>query len=112
MPDQWTDQQLDQALADQPAGRALSDEARAKALARMDAAWTEPVRPPRRRGWPAAAAAVVLVAGGLFVVRAASDEVPAASAAESLERAALSTLKSPDEPLADGEYRYLARHSW
>ncbi len=45
-------------------------------------------------------------------MRAASDEVPAASAAESLELAARSALKSPDEPLADGEYRYLARHSW
>lgn len=111
MADQWTDEQLDRALADQAAGPGLGEEARAKALARMDAAWTEPTG-FRHRRWLAAAAAAVLVATGLVVVRAVSEDAPAASAAASLELAAKGALKSPDEPLADGEYHYLASHSW
>jgi hypothetical protein len=113
VPDAWTDEQLDQAIADQPAGPEYGEEARARALVRIDAAWTEPVAAPSpHRRWPAAAAAVVLVAAGLFAVRSAYDEAPAASAAASLELAARGASKSPDEPLADGEYRYLASHSW
>ncbi|MEU5697100.1 CU044_5270 family protein [Actinosynnema sp. NPDC020468] len=109
MPELWTDGELDRALADQPAGPEFGAAARARAVARMDEAFAEPSS--RRHRWVAAAAVVTLVVGGMFAVRAL-DHPPAAGAAASLEQAAEGARKSPDDPLAAGEYHYLARHSW
>ncbi|MGZ3146109.1 CU044_5270 family protein [Lentzea chajnantorensis] len=105
----WTDDELDQAIADQPAGPAFSAAARERALARMLAA--EAPRPGRKR-WLVAAAAVTLVVGALVAVPPlwSDDSGPAASAAETLRRAAAATTAhtAPSE----GQYRYVAKHSW
>ncbi|MFC5291063.1 CU044_5270 family protein [Actinokineospora guangxiensis] len=113
MPELWTDRELDQAIADQPAGPALSPAARAKAAAAMEAAFTAELTPsPRRTRLVAAAAVVAAVAGGLFAVQAIDGDAPAASADASLALAASNTLGTPDAPLAEGQYRYLARQAW
>ncbi|GLY50628.1 CU044_5270 family protein [Lentzea sp. NBRC 102530] len=64
------------------------------------------------RRWLVAAAAVTLVAGALVAVPTlwSSDSGPAASAAETLRRAAAATTAQPGP--STGQYRYVARHSW
>lgn len=64
----WTDEELDQALADQPAGPAFSAQARARALAALREEAAEPVRRSHRTWWiAAAAAAVVAITAGTAV---------------------------------------------
>ncbi|MET9224483.1 CU044_5270 family protein [Lentzea sp. NPDC003310] len=106
----WTDEELDRAIADQPEGPAFSAEARERALARMLAAGDAPASGGKR--WLVAAAAVTLVAGTLVAVPAlwSADSGPAASAAETLRRAAAATT-GQTAPAA-GQYQYVATHSW
>jgi hypothetical protein len=110
----WTDTELDQALADQPAGPAFSPEARARALAKLreaDAAPLAEVTPLRRRHrgrWIAAAAAAVAVVGGTAVF-ASGGPVPAVSAAAVLDQAANSTA---DASVGPGQYLYNRWDTW
>ncbi|MCS7482471.1 CU044_5270 family protein [Umezawaea endophytica] len=105
----WTEEELDRAIADQPAGPVFTAEARERALARMVAAGEAP-RPVKR--WLVAAAAVTLVAGALVAVPAlwSDDSGPAASATETLRRAAAATT-GQTRPSA-GQYQYVVTHSW
>lgn len=70
------------------------------------------LRSPPRRLVAAGAAAVVLAATALLVQAARSDgPVPVASAAERLNAAA-ENINPVDEPIAPGQYRYIATHAW
>jgi hypothetical protein len=76
----WTDEELDQALADQPVGPAFTPQARARALAALREAEAKPVRRGHRTWWAVvAAAAVVAVTAGTAVFLhgppAADDEL-------------------------------------
>ncbi len=110
----WTDTELDQALADQPAGPAFSPEARARALAKLREADVAPlaeVTPLRRRHrgrWIAAAAAAAAVVGGTAVF-VSGGPVPAVSAAALLDQAANGTQ---DVQVGPGQYRYSITHNW
>lgn len=67
--------------------------------------------PPRKLA--VSAAAVVALAGGVFVVQAARPDgaVPVASATAQLNAAA-ARIDPTDQPIAPGQYRYVAWHSW
>ncbi len=118
----WTDEELDQAIADQPEGPAFGEAARARALSTMlDAAdgpgepgAEEPTIAPRSgKRWLVAAAVVVpLVAGGAFAAQPllSGGGTPAATAATALQRAATSV--TDDAPPGPGQYQYVAEHSW
>jgi hypothetical protein len=106
----WTEEELDRAIADQPAGPEFTAEARERAFARMLAAGETPQT--GRKRWLVAAAVVTLVAGALVAVPAlwSNDSGPAASAAETLRRAAAATT-GRTRPSAN-QYQYVATHSW
>ncbi|HTI20974.1 MAG TPA: CU044_5270 family protein [Kutzneria sp.] len=105
----WTDSELDQALADQPAP-AFSPAARARALAALRAADA----PSARRGgkaWWLAAAAAVAVATGVTATFLSGGPAPQASAAavRSLEQA---SGGSAEVTVGPGQYFYRSSHSW
>jgi hypothetical protein len=105
----WTDSELDQALADQPAP-AFSAEARARALAALRAAEAAPARRNGKAWWLAAAAAAV-VATGVTATFLSGGPAPQASAAavQSLQQA--STVVG-DVQVGPGQYYYTATHDW
>ncbi|GIF08540.1 CU044_5270 family protein [Actinoplanes siamensis] len=110
----WTDEELDQALADQPAGPGFSAEARARALSRLrqaDAVVVPLVASARRRTawWWAAAAAVVILAG--VALGATTGRAPAATAAAvaQLDQASAATTGTSAGP---GRYFYTATREW
>jgi hypothetical protein len=108
----WTDEELDQALADQPAGPAFSPEARARALSRLRPTDTVVPLTPRSRErtwWWAAAAAMVIVAG--VALGATGGQTPAASAAAvaQLDRASAAATGTAVGP---GQYFYAATREW
>ncbi|MEU8239038.1 hypothetical protein AB0C07_12390 [Actinoplanes missouriensis] len=105
---------LDVALNDlypAPAGDAEAlDRVRARVLA---ATQDQPV--DRRRWWPhlslAAAAAVLAVAVVAVVVRGDTPGVAMVEVAQTLNTAADAQIRTRDEPVPDGWYRYIATHS-
>lgn len=103
----WTDQELDRALADQPAGPAFSPEARARALARLR------VTPVRRRisrpVWFAAAASVVVLAGLGYGIAGGGTPAASAAAVAQLDRASAATS---GESTAPGQYFRTETHLW
>ncbi|MEV6612188.1 CU044_5270 family protein [Kutzneria sp. NPDC051319] len=108
----WTDSELDQALADQPAGPAFSPEARARVLAALRAADAAPATTRRTgKAWWLAAAAAVAVATGVSATFLTGGPAPQASAAavQSLEQA--STVVG-DVHVGSGQYYYTASHDW
>lgn len=137
MPDQehdnvramWSEDELDRALAalgpeeerdDRAFHRARTellmaagDRGPAPALA----AEPEPVRRSRRRWawWAASAATVASVVASVLVVQTVqfSETIPGA-AADQLNLAAdrVDAVDGFDEPLAPGQYRYIATHAW
>jgi hypothetical protein len=107
----WTDNELDQALADQPAGPAFSPEARERALAAMRAAAAAPrTRRGNRAWWVAAAAGVVAVTGGAAIFLT-DGPAPAASAA-AVQRLEQASGGSADVTVGPGQYFYSSSHSW
>jgi hypothetical protein len=108
----WTDSELDQALADQPAGPAFSPEARARARA-LAALRSTDAAPAKRggRAWRLAAAAAAVVATGVSAAFLTGGPAPQASAAavQSLQQA--STVVG-DVHVGPGQYYYTARHDW
>jgi len=106
----WTDSELDQALADQPAGPAFSAEARARALAALRAADAAPATRGGKAWW-LAAAATVAVATGVTATFLSGAPAPQASAAavQSLEQA---SSVVGDVQVGLGQYYYLGSHSW
>jgi len=107
----WTDSELDQALADQPAGPAFSPQARARALAAMRAAVEEPKARRTGRAWWLAAAAAVAVATGVSATFLSGGPAPQASAAavQSLQQASAGVA---DVQVGPGQYYYINSHSW
>ena len=107
----WSEEELDQTLAAlQPAsdmdertfGRARTELLLA-AGARDSVIEEPPVRSRRRWGrWAAATATVAAVAAAVLVLQTA-DNLPSAAADK---------ITSVDEPLAPGQYRYVATHAW
>lgn len=69
--------------------------------------------PGRRRRLVAAAAVVTAVAAGALVLQTVQfgDNAPVASAATELNTAA-DNIHAQDEPVGEGQYRYVAIHSW
>jgi hypothetical protein len=118
----WSEDELDQALAalqptSEPDERAFS-RARTELLlaagARESAADEPPTHPRRRWGWwTAATATVAAVVAAVLVVQTvqSGDNLPSAAAVEGLNSAA-NKINSVDEPLAPGQYRYIATHAW
>ncbi|QUQ66393.1 CU044_5270 family protein [Kutzneria sp. CA-103260] len=106
----WTDSELDQALADQPAGPAFSPEARARALAAIRAASAEPRRRSGRAWWLAAAASVA-VATGVSATFLSGGPAPQASAA-AVQRLEQASSGSAEVTVGPGQYFYLSIHSW
>jgi hypothetical protein len=115
----WSEDELDRALAalrppTEPSARTHS---RVKAEILIAAGAREPVtpepRPKRRWGWWAGSAATVAaVAAGVLIVQTVQfDHTIPSAAAEQLNSAADRT-GATDEPLAPGQYRYLATHAW
>jgi hypothetical protein len=108
----WTDSELDQALADQPAGPAFSPAARARALAALRTADAAPVS-ARRTGkawWLAAAAAVAAVTGGAATFLTGGP-APQASAA-AVQSLQLASNVVGDVQVGPGQYYYIGSHSW
>ncbi|HEY7592047.1 MAG TPA: CU044_5270 family protein [Actinophytocola sp.] len=132
----WSDQHLDAALAS-----LRSDvDADARELARtrtglLAAAGAQPrtpaAAPPARRHWPrwaqvaAAVAAVAALVTGVLVARPdgrpaehgsaghGGDQPEIADAAASVQlNAAADRIHAADEPLAPGQFRYIALHAW
>jgi hypothetical protein len=116
----WTDDELDQAIADQPEGAVFGEEARSRTLSMMLHALDvgeEPVvrgmatTSRSRKRWFVAAAVVPLVAGGMFAVQPLlSDGDKPAAAATVLQRAA--TAVSDDVRPGPGQYQYVTEHWW
>ena len=119
--DMWSEEELDRALAAlKPAGD-VDDRVfqRAKAELLVAAGGREPApepAPPRRRRWAWWAASVGTVAAmvaSVLVVQTVhfGDRMPNAAAVEQLNSAA-EKAGAVDEPLAPGQYRYIATHAW
>lgn len=118
----WSEDDLDQALATlqppvDPDERTLS-RARADLLLAAGAGTPTVASPsahPRRRWgwWAAATATVAAVVAAVLVLQTVQfgDKRPSAAAAEGLNSAA-DKINSVDEPLAPGQYRYIATHAW
>jgi hypothetical protein len=115
----WSEDELDRALAvlnsevDTDRGRLAA--ARAELV--RAAGGPERAAPPLRRQWGrwAAAAAVVtaLVAGTLVIQTVRfGDQPPAASAAAAALNSAADKIGASDQPVAPGQYRYIATHAW
>ncbi|MFI7675229.1 CU044_5270 family protein [Actinophytocola sp. NPDC049390] len=117
----WSEDELERALAVlRPAED--GDErvfARTKADLLAAAGTPEPTprtapAPHRRRrwGWAAAVGTVAAVVTGILVVQTAQPNGHLPSAAAEQLNAAAEKLDTVDEPLAPGEYRYVATHAW
>ncbi|BAL89688.1 hypothetical protein AMIS_44680 [Actinoplanes missouriensis 431] len=106
--------ELDVALNDLYPVPAGDSEALGRVRARvLAAAQEQPVA--RRRRWPhlslAAAAAVLSVAVVAVVVRGDTSEVAMVEVAQTLNTAADAQIRTRDEPVPDGWYRYISTHS-
>jgi hypothetical protein len=122
--DIWSEEELDRALAalrpvEEPDDRTFR---RAKAELLVAAGGREPAPepgsapPPRRRRWAwlaASAGTVAAVVASVLVVQTVQfdDAMPSAAAVRQLNSAA-ARIEAVDEPLAPGQYRYIATHAW
>ena len=121
----WSDDQLDAALAALASDVEADDRSLARARAELlvaaganDLAAAAPA-PTRHRRIPriaVAAAAVALLVAGVLTVRAlpsADDIDPVAHAAAVKElNVAADNIKTTDEPLGPGQYRYVGTRAW
>jgi hypothetical protein len=114
----WSEEDLDRALAalqpaENPDARAFS-RARAELLVAASAGESRQEEPPARRhrrwGWWVAATAAA-VAGVLVLQTVQFGDTLPSAAAESLNAAA-DKVQTVDQPLAPGQYRYIATHAW
>jgi hypothetical protein len=122
--DVWSEEELDRALAalrpvedaDDRAVRRAKAELLVAAGGRERAPDPEPAPAPRRRRWAwwaASAGTVAAVVASVLVVQTVQfdDSMPSAAAAEQQNWAA-AKASTVDEPLAPGQYRYIATHAW
>ncbi|MGB3442972.1 MAG: CU044_5270 family protein [Actinophytocola sp.] len=122
--DMWSEDELDGALAALQPAQDADDRAfrRTKADLLVAAGAHEPVpaprpaEPPQRRRrwawWAASVGTVAAMVASVLVVQTVQfdDTIPGA-AAEQLNSAA-AKIGAVDEPLAPGQYRYIATHAW
>ncbi|MFC4854375.1 CU044_5270 family protein [Actinophytocola glycyrrhizae] len=121
--DMWSEDELDRALAALRPEEDADDRAfhRTKAELMVTAGGREPVRAPepgrpgRRRRWAwwvASAGTVAAMVASVLVVQTVQlgDTIPNA-AADQLNSAA-GKISAVDEPVAPGQYRYIATHAW
>jgi len=122
--DMWSEDELDRALAALQPAEDIDERAyhRAKAELLVAAGGREPAQEPvrtaapkRRRWawWAASAGTVAAMVASVLVVQTVQldNAVPSAAAVEQLNWAAAKAV-SVDEPLAPGQYRYIATHAW